>query len=105
MPKVFDKDNFTGEVLESKTPVLVKFWAPGCHPCTMMNPVMEEAEEKYAGRAIIGQINIADNLSVAAKFGVMAVPTLILFKNGQAFKEKVGYMDIDELDESFGRLF
>ena len=105
MPKVFDKDNFAGEVLESKTPVLVKFWAPGCRPCIMMNPVIEEAEEKYAGRAIIGEINIADNLSIAGKFGVMSVPTLILFKNGRVLKEKVGYIDIDELDEIFGKLF
>ncbi|MCL2677957.1 MAG: thioredoxin family protein [Clostridiales bacterium] len=104
MTKVFDKNNFTGEVLESKGPVIVKFWAPGCHPCTMMNPVMEEAEQKYAGRALIGQINIAENMAVARKFNVMAVPTLILFKDGKALKENVGYIDFDEMDETFGEL-
>ena len=104
MTKVFDQNNFTSEVLEAKEPVLVKFWAPGCHPCTMMNPVMEEAEQKYAGKALVGQINIAENMPVASKYKVMAVPTLILFKDGRTLKENVGYIDIDELDEVFGEL-
>jgi len=105
MLRVFSTENFDSEVLNAQMPVLVKFWNYGCTPCTMMEPVMEEAEKKFSGQALVGNINVSDNMNLAIKYQIMAVPTMILFKDGQPVAKKMGYMDIDELDEYFSPNF
>ncbi len=82
-------DNFEQEVLSSDKPVLVDFWASWCGPCRMMSPIVDEvAEETTAIK--VGKLNVDDENSIAAKYEIMSIPTIILFENGQPVKKSVG---------------
>jgi len=81
--------NFESEVLQSEKPVLVDFWASWCGPCKMMSPVVDEIAEEL-GSVKVGKVNVDDQPQLAQKFGVMSIPTLILFKNGAAAAQTVG---------------
>ena len=85
---VTDK-NFQAEVIESETPVLVDFWAPWCGPCRVVGPVLEESAQEREGLRIV-KLNVDDNQQTAAKYEVLSIPTMILFKNGQAAKKIIG---------------
>lgn len=90
MEKKFTTQNFDAEVLKSDKPVLVDFYADWCGPCKMMAPVVEALAEELDGTAVIGKLNVDENEEIAMKYGVMSIPTLIVFKNGQAVNKKVG---------------
>ena len=90
-PITIDDTNFDQAVLQSKTPVLVDFWAPWCRPCLMTAPVLDELAEEYADRITIAKLNVDQNAKTAAKYGIMAIPNLIIFKNGQPASQIVGY--------------
>ena len=85
-----DKSNFAQEVLESKVPVLVDFWAPWCGPCRMLSPVVDEVAEENAGRAKVVKVNIDEEPDLAQRFGVMSIPTLLLIKDGKVAASSVG---------------
>jgi thioredoxin 1 len=89
--------SFESDVLNSKIPVLVDFWAEWCGPCKMIAPVLEEIAKEYAGKLKIAKLNIDDNSDTAPKFGVRSIPTLILFKNGNAESTKIGALSKSEL--------
>ena len=82
--------NFEQEVLQSQTPTLVDFWAEWCMPCKMLAPTIHELADENAGRLKVGQVDTDSNREVSLKFGISAIPTLILFKGGQVAKKFVG---------------
>ncbi len=81
--------NFQAEVLESEQPVLVDFWAPWCGPCRVVAPVLEEIAGERSDLRVV-KLNVDENQRTAAQYGVMSIPTMIVFKNGQAAKTIVG---------------
>jgi len=87
---VVSKDNFEQEVLQSDVPVLVDFWATWCVPCRMVAPIVERIAERYAGRLKVAKLDVDENQELAIRYQVMAVPTLLLFKNGQVVDRIVG---------------
>ena len=96
-PIEVDDNNFDQTVLQSEMPVLVDFWAPWCRPCLMAAPVLEELAEEYAGRITITKLNVDQNAKTAAKYGIMAIPNLIIFKKGQPASQIIGYKPKAEL--------
>lgn len=87
---VITKDNFNEEVINSKEPVLLDFWAPWCGPCRMVGPVVEEVAAELAGKAKIGKINVDEQSELSAQFRVMTIPTLMVFKDGKMVSSVVG---------------
>jgi len=94
-----NKENFKKEVLESDRKVIVDFWATWCNPCKMMHPVLEELDKDIGGKIKIGKINIDNDPELAAKFGVMSIPTFIVFKNGNVINSSVGMQTKEHLKE------
>lgn len=86
----FTDANFEAEVIKSDKPVLVDFWAPWCGPCKMIAPIVEEIAHEYSDKLKVGKLNTDDNQQIAAKFGVMSIPTLMIFKGGEPVERIVG---------------
>lgn len=88
---------FNTEISNSQVPVLVDFWAEWCGPCRMIAPVVEELANEYAGRLKVAKLNVDENRDTAIQYGVMSIPTLILFKNGQPVERIVGFRPFSDL--------
>lgn len=88
--KEFTDQNFETEVLKSETPVLVDFWAEWCMPCKMLTPTIEKLADSYVGKVKVGKLDTDSNRDTAMKFGISAIPTVILFKDGQVAQKFVG---------------
>lgn len=86
----FTDSNFQQEVLDSKEPVLVDFWAPWCGPCRMIGPVVEELASEYVGAVKVGKVNIDDSPGAAQNYAVSSIPTLMIFKDGDVVERFVG---------------
>jgi thioredoxin 1 len=86
----FTDANFETEVINSNIPVLVDFWAEWCQPCKMLTPTIEQIAGEYQGKAKVGKVDTDSNRDISVKYGIQAIPTVILFKNGQVAKKFVG---------------
>ena len=88
--KVFTDQNFEQEVLKSQQPVLVDFWAEWCTPCKMLAATIEKIAKDYAGNVTVGKVDTDTNRDVSVKYGISAIPTVILFRNGQVAEKFIG---------------
>ncbi|EKD58712.1 MAG: hypothetical protein ACD_56C00064G0006 [uncultured bacterium] len=104
MEHEFTDANFEQEVLKSEVPVLVDFWAPWCGPCQMMGPVIEELAKEMDEKAKVGKVNVDENGDVSAKFGIMSIPALKIFKGGVVVREFVGVQAKDVLKKALEEL-
>ncbi len=95
--QVFSDANFEQEVLKSDKPVLVDFWAEWCAPCRMMSPTVEAIADQYSDRAKVGKLNVDESPSVATRYNIRGIPTLLLFKNGEVQEQVVGATSKDTI--------
>ena len=95
--------NFETEVINSETPVLVDFWAPWCGPCRAIAPSIEEISASYEGRLKVGKLNVDENQQTTMKFGIRSIPTLLVFKGGQAVEQIIGAVPKGEIEKAVGK--
>ena len=99
----FTDGNFDSEVVKSSIPVLVDFWAEWCGPCRLMGPILDEMAPAYAGKLKIGKVNVDENQDTPSQFGIMSIPTMIVFKNGKEAERLVGSMSKADLQKKVDR--
>jgi thioredoxin 1 len=99
IPTVVTDETFNQEVLKSDTPTLVDFWAVWCGPCRMVAPVVDEMAREQAGKLKVMKLDVDENQNTAMTYGVMSIPTLILFKNGQPVERIVGFRPKGDMEK------
>ena len=97
MMEILKQDNFEEKVLNSDIPDLIDFWAEWCGPCRMVAPVVEELAKNYAGKAVIGKVNVDEERGLAQKYRVFSIPTLFIFKDGEVVDQLVGARPYDDI--------
>jgi len=99
-PVEVNENDFDKVVLQSKIPVLVDFWAPWCRPCMMTAPILDELADEYEGRVGFAKVNVDENPKISSQYGIMSIPTLIIFKDGKRLSSIVGFRPKDEMKKS-----
>ncbi|MCX7765377.1 MAG: thioredoxin [Candidatus Sumerlaeia bacterium] len=87
---ILTEENFDVEVIQSEIPVLVDFWAAWCGPCLRVAPIISELASELKGKVKVGKVNVDDNLTLSARYGIQSIPTLVLFKDGIEVKRLIG---------------
>lgn len=93
------KENFEEVLKKSEKPVLIDFWATWCGPCRMIAPVISQIAEEYKEELVVGKVNVDEEGELAVNFGVMSIPTLLVFKNGEVVNKAIGFMSKEEVLE------
>ncbi|MCM8757995.1 MAG: thioredoxin [Candidatus Omnitrophica bacterium] len=94
---ILNEDNFESEVLKSNQIILVDFWAPWCAPCRIIAPIVEEIAKEYKDKIKVAKLNVEDYPSIASRFGIMSIPTLIIFKDGKAVESLIGVVSKNQI--------
>ena len=100
----FNDANFQGEVLDSKQPVLVDFWAAWCGPCRIVGPTINELATQFEGRVKVGKLNVDENQATAERFGIDSIPAVLLFKDGAVVETLIGVMPKQHYDDVLRKL-
>ena len=100
----FKQDSFKEEVLDSDKPVLVDFWAEWCGPCKMLTPTINEVADHYKDKAVIGKLNVDENPTIAAEYGIRSIPSLLFFKDGKVQKQIMGAVAKEEISSALDEL-
>ncbi len=103
MAQQVNDSNFESVVMKASQPVLVDFWAPWCGPCRGLAPVIDELAEEYEGKAAVVKLNVDDSPNMAARFGIRAIPTLMVFKNGEVVDQVTGAVGKEQLVAMIGK--
>ena len=103
-PVEVDDKTFDEKVINEKTPVLVDFWAPWCGPCRAIAPILDELAEEYKGKLNIARLNVDDAPQSASKYGISAIPTMLLFKEGKPVGQLVGFRPKPELKKALDEI-
>lgn len=102
MPLKITSANFNEEVLQSKTPVIVDFWAPWCRPCQMLGPIIEQLGVELEGKVKVGKVNVDEEGELAYQYRVSSIPTVILFRDGKKASQVVGLLRKEDLLKNLG---
>lgn len=104
MTNTFTESNFKTEVLENSQPVMVDFWASWCAPCRMLGPVVEVVAQEQADKIKVGKVNVDENRTLSAQYGIQSIPTVLFFKNGQEVQRVVGVQSKAYLEQIINSL-
>jgi thioredoxin 1 len=103
-PVEFTDDNFESEVIKSDKPVLVDFWAEWCAPCHMVSPIVQEIGRDYADKLKVGKLNVDQNSKTASHYGIMSIPSLLIFKEGKVVDQIIGAVPKNHLKEKVDKI-
>jgi thioredoxin 1 len=103
MATELNQESFDSFIKAADKPVLVDFWATWCGPCRMLAPVVEQLAEKHASALTVAKVNVDDSPDLASRYGIMSIPTLLLFKNGELVDKAVGYQPLESLEAFVGK--
>lgn len=101
---ILTDSNFEAEVLKSDKPVLVDFWAVWCGPCQVLGPIVEELSHEYEGKIKVGKMDVDQNPQAASNFGIMSIPTVMIFKGGNVVKQLIGLQSKETLKAELDRV-